>query len=995
MCNLNKYNSNEFHKRKGIKTAGLFSLIIVYTLLFLCSSGRASEYQLLVENPVFGVNFEESPGPLSAIIGIPKRFRYVLLSPAIESGMNIVEGDTIILNLFADANYITRIDKISTNINQTITMICSIESHPFSDVFIFRTGSQVLISIYIPDFNKRFIIRKEIGSGRYLLIEVDSSQMPFLDENPSNLPDSGVLLNELKQDDESVSAPLDEAVIDIMVVYTPAAYEDAAVYFSGMENYIAYLVNEANTVLERSQSYVSLNLVRSVLVNYVEDKAEVWNDPDIGLIVKGSLEVALKQLSEIDGYMDEVHDWRNQYGADLVSLLVSRSTLRYSSTFAGFANQLDKVSGNPDEAFSVTAVENSNYTFIHEIGHNLGCGHSKYQVNYNYGGLFDYSYAWRWGSYCSVMSYPEGVYTRTGIFSNPDVLDHNLPAGNPNEADNARTIRETKHAAAAYRSHVDMNVPEHIPERIFVNAKAHSGGDGHSWDSAYRFLRNALIAAEAGDEIWVAKGIYKPTDGTNDKNNRNKSFILKNGISVYGGFDGIESERDQRNYIENMTILSGEIGNPNDNQDNSRKIIIGYGNTILDGFTITGNYGDGFFYSEIGNSGSLYFHQSENITIANSIFNNNYNITGGGIYIFDCNSVLISNCIFKNNIADTGGGVYIKQSAATIRNCVFSHNTGNFSGGGLEIHDCNASVINCTFTSNSAFNRGSAIEVTGMATVTNSIFWNNTFDVIDGSPIVNYSDLQGGWHGMGKGNININPLFVGSGYWADVNDSEVIVEQDDPNAIWIDGDYHLKSQSGRWDSNYRIWVRDYVTSPCVDAGNPNSDWSEELWPNGKRINMGAYGGTAQASMSTSAAGEIRDLNYNSFIDWNDVLLLVNEWHKSGKPMKGDLDRNGIVDVSDLAYYFGNWSSYTDNIVPVLDFIADMHIDTGELLIFPVSAFDSDNDELTYEALGLPNEAQFSEQIFSWTPKQTGTYFVTFIVSDYKSMDYMTVQIKVE
>jgi len=62
-------------------------------------------------------------------------------------------------------------------------------------------------------------------------------------------------------------------------------------------------------------------------------------------------------------------------------------------------------------------------------------------------------------------------------------------------------------------------------------------------------------------------------------------------------------------------------------------------------------------------------------------------------------------------------------------------------------------------------------------------------------------------------------------------------------------DYHLKSQTGRWVPNSQSWVQDDVTSPCIDAGDPNSSISDEPEPNGGIINMGAYGGTPEASKS--------------------------------------------------------------------------------------------------------------------------------------------------
>ena len=62
------------------------------------------------------------------------------------------------------------------------------------------------------------------------------------------------------------------------------------------------------------------------------------------------------------------------------------------------------------------------------------------------------------------------------------------------------------------------------------------------------------------------------------------------------------------------------------------------------------------------------------------------------------------------------------------------------------------------------------------------------------------------------------------------------------------GDYHLKSDVGRWDPNDQIWVIDAVSSPCINTGDPADDIGYEPNPNGGRINMGAYGGMQYASM---------------------------------------------------------------------------------------------------------------------------------------------------
>jgi hypothetical protein len=110
--------------------------------------------------------------------------------------------------------------------------------------------------------------------------------------------------------------------------------------------------------------------------------------------------------------------------------------------------------------------------------------------------------------------------------------------------------------------------------------------------------------------------------------------------------------------------------------------------------------------------------------------------------------------------------------------------------------------------------------------ISNVIFWNNVQDDLFGCR-ARYSRINNAREG--ESNIDGDPLLV------------------DPNA----GDYHLFSERGRYWPEYDIWVLDTVTSPCVDAGDPSADPADEPVPNGGRINMGAYGGTIQASLSPS------------------------------------------------------------------------------------------------------------------------------------------------
>ena len=108
--------------------------------------------------------------------------------------------------------------------------------------------------------------------------------------------------------------------------------------------------------------------------------------------------------------------------------------------------------------------------------------------------------------------------------------------------------------------------------------------------------------------------------------------------------------------------------------------------------------------------------------------------------------------------------------------------------------------------------------------ISNSIFWNNTDDDLYQCQ-ARYSCIERGYEG--EGNISTNPLFV------------------DPN----NGNYRLLSNRGRYWPEHDVWILDDITSSCIDGGDPLDDPSMEPVPNGNLINMGAYGGTAYASMS--------------------------------------------------------------------------------------------------------------------------------------------------
>jgi hypothetical protein len=263
----------------------------------------------------------------------------------------------------------------------------------------------------------------------------------------------------------------------------------------------------------------------------------------------------------------------------------------------------------------------------------------------------------------------------------------------------------------------------------------------------------------------------------------------------------------------------------------------------------------------------------------NIITNNKADYLGGGLS--SCDGAIHNNVISHNYTVGAGGGLAY-CSAYYIHHNIIAYNTAPFgTGGGL--YYCDGNIKNNTIYANSTLNGGGGLaDCSG--NVSNCVVWSNLPDQIRNVAAVRYSDVQNGW--AGEGNIDADPCFA------------------DPAG----GDYHLESQSGRWDPATQSWVQNVNTSPCIDAGDPNSDWTKELWPNGKRINMGVYGGTPEASMSLSTVGNIANLDNDpcDTIDFNDLAVFVEKWLYEEVLLSEDLDRNGIVNFVDYAIFAQQW-----------------------------------------------------------------------------------------
>lgn len=539
----------------------------------------------------------------------------------------------------------------------------------------------------------------------------------------------------------------DGRFIDVLMVYTPQARSQAG-GTSAIETIAQSAIAMANAHLSDSGvPGVAFRLVNTREVVY----DEFAGSPD-GV-------THLQRLSGTnDGFMDEVHLWRDQDRADLVALIVATTGSFVGGV--GWANVYDAASG-----FTVCERQAAiDGTFTHEWGHNLGLFH---QCESFAGDYFRYARGYLWNhsqtgapwatamvGFSSACPVPPN---RTYIprYSNPDLFYQGertgVPLDQPGATHEALTIRETHRTVANFRQSLgladcnqngisdavdiaggasqDVNRngrPDECEVRLYVNINTLSNGDGSSWLTARRDLAEAMRVAALPcsnvREIWVAQGTYKPDDGTG---RRDLSFTLGTSVQILGGFVGNETAASQRNPTVNVTTLSGDIGVVDDASDNSYSVIIGYDvgvGTVLDGFTIRGGaaWGDG---------GGLYLERASP-TIRNCVFTGNHaNGSGGGAKVNYGGAPRFEDCVFGNNSATYGGGgagVYLTSGATFVR-CTFEDNEAAWSSG-LTLDEATASTIaECEFLLNdSAEFSGAVGQGGGDATYANCLFDTNS-----------------------------------------------------------------------------------------------------------------------------------------------------------------------------------------------------------------------------------------------------------------------------
>ena len=273
-----------------------------------------------------------------------------------------------------------------------------------------------------------------------------------------------------------------------------------------------------------------------------------------------------------------------------------------------------------------------------------------------------------------------------------------------------------------------------LPEPLYVSP----GTNGHctSWTDACEF-QTAMVKANSGDEVWVAAGTYKPTT---DHFDPLATFQLKSGVAIYGGFFGEEVTRDERNWVKNLTTLSGDIGVVGDIGDNSYHVVTGSGvdaTAVLDGFTISCGNADG---TEPHNYGGGMYNASGHPTLTNVTFSaNSATYYGGGMYNYFSNPALTNLTFTSNSVGKYGGGMYNDYGSPALTNVAFTENSATIYGGGMVNWSSNPTLTNVTFTENSGIIVGGGMyNFESAPTLTNVTFAGNTASDYGGG-MVNWS----------------------------------------------------------------------------------------------------------------------------------------------------------------------------------------------------------------------------------------------------------------
>jgi hypothetical protein len=375
---------------------------------------------------------------------------------------------------------------------------------------------------------------------------------------------------------------------------------------------------------------------------------------------------------------------------------------------------------------------------------------------------------------------------------------------------------------------------------IYVNQSANGESNGSSWQDAYKDLTVALTNYEPNATVWVAEGSYRASNN----NNPIERIILNEPVFIYGGFGGYETILSERDWVAHPTILSGNIGDPLSEEDNSYAFF-----TVDNEFTEI----DGFIFEDI-------FQPTQGS-----------GLNRAPVIVAEEAKLFIRNCIFRNNQVRQFSGI-TNAGFSVVENCLF-HNNFHFDGGNIVYTSATGiiSVVNCTFVDNA------------FATGIGNAFGGNPFgEMMVHNTIVSNSSSQLVYSGALTvlTNSMMPGLLPGPGVFV----SNILYAQ----PVFLDpgnNDYRLAD-----------------SSPGINQGD-NSYLSNDLTLDlalmpriqGQTVDIGAYESAVEPQTCPG------DFNDDGFVNSGDLLFLLADFGCM-VACTADLTGNGAVDAGDLLVF---------------------------------------------------------------------------------------------
>jgi sugar lactone lactonase YvrE len=496
----------------------------------------------------------------------------------------------------------------------------------------------------------------------------------------------------------------------------------------------------------------------------------------------------------------------------------------------------------------------------------------------------------------------------------------------------------------------------------YADADATGANDGSSWKDAFNYPQDALSVAKLGDEIWVAQGIYRPdqdTDNPTGTGDRAATFQLKNGVTIKGGYAGYsEPLPDKRDIKRYESVLSGDLDANDADVNDPRDLLTGTTRlencyhvvtagdvdaaAVLDGFTITAGNADGSFSDYTGAGGGMFNYGRSidcrpTVTECTFIGNSAVELGGGGMFNYghgdgQCNPVLI-NCAFIGNASATaGGGVCNWGSSPMIANCTFTRNFADGGGAGMANsgfgppEGSSPSLTNCVFASNSTTGSGGGMSNWEFSspTLTNCIFAGNSADNEGGGMcnefhcdptmanciLWNNSDTGGKDESAQVFNYDSTPVINNSciqGWTGGLGGTGNIAA--DPLFRDADGPDNI---AGTSDDDLRLMEG----SPCIDHGdNAAIPVGTDADPDGHpRIIDGDCNDTDIVDMGAYEFNyaHMGDFDYDCDVDYVDFAVFAPAWLTRTGDVRWNpacniaLPANGFISIPDLHAFAENW-----------------------------------------------------------------------------------------